>query len=50
MTGKTKTCQHGMVKKEEVNGAGNRRRVLPGMREMMEESKKTGKKETEPLA
>ena len=34
------------MKKEETNGAVNRRRVLPGTREIMEESKKTGKKET----
>ena len=31
---------------EEANGAANRRLALPGTREMIEESEKTGKKET----
>ena len=39
-------CQNGRMKMEEANGAVSRRLALPGTTEMMEESKKTGKKET----
>ena len=40
--GRANQCQNGMMKEVEANGA----RVLPGMREMMKEVKKIGKKDT----